>query len=346
MTDNICQRAFNYDLPDAYIAERPAYPYDTARLLQIDRKTESITDSTFSAIGAFLRPEDLLVFNNSKVIPARLLGHLGEAAKKVEILLINEVSPNIWMALGKPLKKFKTDEVISFSSSLKAKILKRVDQNKVLLEFLNLPDNSALHKELQTTGLMPIPPYIRKGLSDAQDVIDYQSQFARFDGSIAAPTASLHFTPELIERIKGQGVAIETLTLHVGVASFLPLWNEEDTTITPPAAENFQISDATWQAILAAKAAGRRVIAVGTTVVRALESRALGLNEGQTELFISPGFEFKICSAIITNFHQPRTTHLLLVEAFMGRELLEKTYNYALDNNLRFLSYGDGMLIE
>ena len=193
---------------------------------------------------------------------------------------------------------------------------------------------------------MPIPPYIRGGKSDEQDTLDYQTHFAKAagNGSIAAPTASLHFTPELVATIKSKGIQMINLTLHVGLASFLPLWNDSVENLTPPGKEEFVVEESTWQTISNHKSTGGRVIAVGTTVVRALESRVREM-EGETELFITPGFDFKMVDAMVTNFHQPATTHLLLVEAFIGKNLLRESYEYAIRNDFRFLSYGDGMLL-
>ena len=206
---------------------------------------------------------------------------------------------------------------------------------------------------LHAVGHMPIPPYIRRGISDEQDRADYQTFFAANDGSIAAPTASLHFTPELFERIRARGAAVRFLTLHVGAASFLPLWHGDEDELRKPGAERFYYDPTVLTDCAAARARGGRVIAVGTTVVRALESHAAHAHKGgdksatllSTELFITPGYQFALVDALVTNFHQPRTTHLLLVESLLGRARLQRVYEYALAHDFRFLSYGDGMFI-
>ena len=234
---------FQYDLPAEKIAQRPVYPYDQAKLLLINRESSSLKESIFANIADFLQPTDLLVFNDTTVSPARLFGRFADSDGQVEILLVEQTAADTWQCLARPLKKFHVDREIQFDGELIATIGKRLD-NLVSLKF-NYPD------KLESTGTMPIPPYIRGGRSDQQDTLDYQTHFAKAAGncSIAAPTASLHFTPELLTKIKSTGVQAINLTLHVGLASFLPLWNESVENLSPPGKEEFIVEDSTWQAI-------------------------------------------------------------------------------------------------
>lgn len=322
-------------------------------MLCIDRAAGTISESTFSALAEKLRADDLLVFNNSRVIPARLRGTIGTGGAACEVLLLRAVSETRWLAIGRPLRKFSGGVILEFDSEVRAAVIERVGTQEVLLDFSPSKGGALERAALERVGLMPIPPYIRGGLSDDKDREDYQSRFAAHDGSVAAPTASLHFTASLLDALKKKGIECEEVTLHVGTASFLPLWNEGEgeSELKKPGRERYLFGGDAQRRIFEAKRAGRRVIAVGTTVARALESIA---QQGElprqgewreSELFIEPGFRFAAIDGLITNFHQPRTTHLLLVQAIMGRELLERSYSYALQNGLRFLSYGDGMLI-
>jgi S-adenosylmethionine:tRNA ribosyltransferase-isomerase len=348
-------KAFSYELTDDRIAQRPVHPPEAAKLLVYGRADGSIQDSTYDQITSFVRPNDIFVFNNSKVIPARLFGKLQNT--NIEILLLKRIQDGQWLCLGKPMKKFIAGAKIDFGAGLSGIIKERTGQKEVLVSFevdASLSDhNSTIDEKIFEIGNMPIPPYIRGGKSDAQDKLDYQTIFARHDGSIAAPTASLHFSTELKSKMLNFGATIEEVTLHVGAASFLPLWDEVDETpIERPGIELFKYDSKLLEKLNDRKRQGYRVIAVGTTVVRALESMALFSTQTdsstlhETDLFITPGFEFKVCDDLVTNFHQPKTTHLLLVEAFMGRSALSSIYEHALDSGYRFLSYGDGMIIK
>lgn len=335
---------FNYELLQEKIAQRPVYPYDSAKLLVLDRKGSSVEESVFSNISEFLFEDDILVFNNTSVIPARLFGSFADTGGKVELLLVKEINHNTWECLARPAKKLKIGREIIISDDLRIVIKERIEDVRVVVEFVN-----AKKENIYKNGNMPIPPYIRKGHSDDQDKIDYQTIFAKDEGSIAAPTASLHFTNSLMDKIKAKGVEVENVTLHVGAASFLPLWKEEDEELKEPGEELYKITKDLFDKLKKAKEDGRRIVAVGTTVVRAIETAARNEKVDtleETKLFITPGFDFKFVDAMITNFHQPATTHIMLMQAFMGYDLLEKSYNYALENNFRFLSYGDGMLIS
>ena len=346
---------FSYELPQDRIAQRPVMPYDQAKLLVVRRDTGVINNVEFSDLPDLLGPKDLLVFNNSRVIPARLMGTITKTNTAAEVVLHREIGPDLWVCLGKPLRKFGRNSRLEFSDGVQATVLDRLGGREVLLKF-QTPGDVGIRGLLDKIGLMPIPPYIRGGVADDQDRKDYQSMFAAHDGSIAAPTASLHFTPELLVKLNKKGISIEYVTLHVGPASFLALWDQgQDGAVAkaaPPGKEDLVFSEALLQRLRSWKAGGGRVIAVGTTVVRALESLAAvgagSCKDGDilnTDLFIYPGFKFNLVDALVTNFHQPRTTHILLVQALLGRVLLKQSYDYALQNDFRFLSYGDGMAI-
>ena len=341
---------FNYDLPQEKIAQRPVYPPESAKLLVCNKSNPEkivLTDSTFTEIPSYLNPMDLLVINNTKVIPARLFGKV--ASSNVEVLLLKRIKADQWIALGKPGKKLQPKKVINFSKedssasvNLTATIIDRDQDNTFRIVFKS--ENYSTDQAIEKIGNMPIPPYIRKGHSDEKDKEDYQTIFAKINGSIAAPTASLHFSPKLIDEIKQKGIKVAFLTLHVGSASFLPIYR--DGKLVPPGTESYECSQETYELIKRTKEEGGRVIAVGTTVTRALESIAQSNSlKGDTTLFITPEYKFKFVDSLITNFHQPGTTHLYIVEAMLGREGVDQVYQHALKSEYRFLSYGDGMMI-
>jgi S-adenosylmethionine:tRNA ribosyltransferase-isomerase len=340
--------AYSYDLPDSRIAQRPVYPSESAKMLVVSRQTGEIEHRTFEDIVEFVKPGDHLVFNDTKVIPARLFGKLeGAEGYDVEVVLLEELEKNQWSALGFPMRKIRSARQIFFNDHLRAEVLPSPVEDRLLLRF-NSESQSEVERLLNEHGTMPIPPYIRHGRGDEQDRKDYQSIFATHPGSVAAPTASLHFTERLIERLISEGgCKIDRVTLHVGTASFQPIFVNGE--LRKPGQERFVVPGDVLTSLAETKRRGGRVIAVGTTVVRALESAARATAQSDrlstTELFIEPGFEFKLVDKLVTNFHQPRTTHLLLVEALLGKENLNKCYNAALANDYRFLSYGDGMLI-
>jgi S-adenosylmethionine:tRNA ribosyltransferase-isomerase len=338
---------YTYELPDERIAQRPVHPPESAKMLVYSRSEEGIGHSTFSQIGSYLRPGDHLVFNDTKVIPARLFGSLEEpSGYQVEVVLLHEVAPHEWEALGFPMRRIRAASVVYFNPSLRAVVLPSRVDDRLRLRFES-DDPTQISALLYEHGTMPIPPYIRNGRGDEQDRTDYQSIFAQHPGSVAAPTASLHFTQPLIDDlVRNVGCKVDRLTLHVGTASFQPIY--VNGVLRLPGEERFQVPTDVWERVQTSKASGGRVIAVGTTVVRALESAARSSSRGemgQTQLFIEPGFKFEVVDALVTNFHQPRTTHLLLVEALLGHAGIDACYRAALDNGYRFLSYGDGMLI-
>lgn len=316
-------------------------------MLVVDRSGGELRHETFAGICSFLRPNDRLVFNDTRVIPARFYPHIDSASgHQVELVLLREVGFNEWLAIGYPMRRIRAARALLFGENLVATNLPSESPDRIHLRF-DTASREETFRLIDELGTMPIPPYIRKGRGDEQDKIDYQSIFAEHAGSVAAPTASLHFSKTLIDTIRSTvGCQIDTVTLHVGAASFQPvLVNGE---LRAPGAEEFNVPPSLVQSLLRSKASGGRVIAVGTTVVRALESAArieASRGSGDTSLFIQPDFTFELIDALVTNFHQPGTTHLLLVEALLGRELLSRVYSSALESDYRFLSYGDGMLI-
>lgn len=339
---------FFYDLPDARIAQRPVHPPESAKLLVYNPKNATPVDATFANIGTFLRAGDALVFNNSKVLPARLFGAF-RGGGEVELLLMKRISDGLWECMGRPLKKFKPDTVITLTDTLQATVKERIGEKAALIQFQTTQEGS-IDAAILSHGCMPIPPYIRRGHGDAEDVTDYQSIFARVDGSVAAPTASLHFSDTLVAELKEMGLHFFEVTLHVGAASFLAVWEpDRGDTIQSPGVEYYVHSSSLPRELEHVREQGGRVIAVGTTVTRALESmyRSPQSQDGElchTDLFITPGYKFQSLDGLVTNFHQPGTTHLLLVESILGKEALTLCYEHALNNEYRFLSYGDGCL--
>lgn len=333
---------FSYDLPEDRIAQRPVHPADSARMLVADRAAGTFAHRTFRDLPGFLREDDLLVLNNTRVVPARLFGTIEGTGADAEVLLLEEGEENIWRCLGRPLKKLKPGSRILFGSELAGEFLCRAGDFEFVMKFI-CPEGAPVRKALRRAGTMPIPPYIRDGKGDAEDESDYQTIFAEVEGSSAAPTASLHFTDRLLDEIRRAGCRMAFVTLHVGSASFRPVVQGDE--LREPDAERFSVPAETASLIAERRSKGGRVIAVGTTVVRALETAGSASAGGKTDLFIKPGHRFAAVDALVTNFHQPGTTHLLLVEAILGRTLLELSYAAALSEGYRFLSYGDGMFI-
>ena len=334
---------FTYTLPSELIAQRPWDPADEAKLLVVDRSTKSITIELFRELPRHLASGDLLVLNDTRVMPARLFGECD--GRSVEVLLVSELSENCWRVMGRPMKHLRRGGEIRFGDILIGKV--EANEEGEARCFFSTEDGTSVRTAINNAGTMPIPPYIREGRGDEQDRADYQTIFARNEGSIAAPTASLHFTERLLNECRDRGVGIVFLTLHVGTASFVPVYRAGSNELRPPESEQFSVPQKTIEEVARVRRSGGRVIAVGTTVARALESAGasqLSL-QGNTELFITPGYEWTLTSSLVTNFHQPGTTHLLLVEALLGRAMLAEVYQRALSEPLRFLSYGDGMIV-
>mgnify|MGYP000080908002 CR=1 FL=1 len=344
---------FRYHLPAERIAQRPVVPYDRAKLLVLRRENGELFETCFTDLVPLLSAADLLVFNNTRVIPARLFGEIAGRKGEVEVFLLSEEKPDLWLCLGRPLKKFDCGVNVLFKDGLTATVLEKTGKAQLRLAFSSCgPKN--IRSLIFAQGRMPIPPYIRGGKSDESDRLDYQTMFAAIDGSIACPTAGLHFTPALVSAVQRHGCCMEYVTLHVGESSIRPLWRDGQ---EEAGAEYEQIGSEKylWDGTLLdrcreIKRQNGRVIAVGTTVVRALESMVREKHGAkcwvETDLCISPGYEFQVVDAMVTNFHQPGTSHLLMVEAFIGsRRILADCYQYALEHDFRFLSYGDGMMI-
>jgi S-adenosylmethionine:tRNA ribosyltransferase-isomerase len=337
---------FDFDLPEALIATRPTRPRTSARLLLAEG--DGISDRRVSDLVDILQPGDRLVLNNTKVIPARLFGtrQRGEAVAKVEITLL-EPRPDGWRALAKPLRKVQVGEVIRFSERLFANVRSKTETDLTLAFDLTGADFDAA---LAEAGVMPLPPYIAaKRAADDQDRTDYQTVFARHAGAVAAPTASLHFDEPLLRALAAKGVTFTEVTLHVGAGTFLPV-KVEDVTSHKMHAEWGRVTAAAAEDINATKRAGGRVIPVGTTALRLIESAAddngvLHPWEGETDIFIYPGYRFRVTDALMTNFHLPKSTLVMLVAALMGERQIRAIYDHAIRNGYRFFSYGDSSLL-
>ena len=336
---------FDFDLPEGLIATRPARPRTSARLLLAEGG--AIRDLHVRDLIDVFRPSDRLVLNNTRVIPARLSGQRqrGTAVARVEITLM-EPAADGWRAMAKPLRKLAVGEEIVFSPMLSATVAEKSDTDLRLVFNLTGEDFDAA---LAQAGAMPLPPYIAaKRAPDAQDDDDYQTVFARHKGAVAAPTASLHFDAALLEALRAKGVAFTEVTLHVGAGTFLPV-KVEDVTTHRMHAEWGQVSAEAADQINATKAAGGRVIPVGTTALRLIETAARSGRvepwEGPTDIFIYPGFVFHATDALMTNFHLPKSTLLMLVSALMGKDRMDRIYAHAIAGEYRFFSYGDASLL-
>ena len=329
---------YHYDLPDGAIALRPANPRDSARLLCATGG--ALSDHTVADLPSILRPGDRLVVNDSKVVPARLVGTRGRGAAVagVELLLLAELSPNRWSAFAKPAKKMQPGDRLRFGD-VEAEVEER-DGAVITARFLQNP---------LTAGAMPLPPYIAAQREpDAQDFSDYQTVYADPAGSVAAPTAGLHFTEVLLTKLADMGVATTRVTLHVGAGTFLPVKDDIDSHVMH--AEWGSVSGAAAAEMIATKNNGGRLVAVGTTALRLMETAArsgtIAPFTGDTTLFIRPGFTFHAADLLLTNFHLPRSTLLMLVAAFTGYERMRAIYDHALKGGYRFYSYGDASLLE
>ena len=337
---------FDFDLPEALIATRPARPRTHARLLLAEG--DRISDRHVYDLIDIFRPGDRLVLNNTKVLPARLFGtrRRGEAVARVEVTLLEPV-PRGWRALAKPLRKVRPGEVIRFSDRLSATVAEKSATDLVLHFDLSGEDFDAA---LAEAGVMPLPPYIAaKRAADDQDRTDYQTVFARHAGAVAAPTASLHFDEPLLRALAAKGVEFTEVTLHVGAGTFLPV-KVEDVTTHRMHAEWGRVTAAAADEINATKRAGGRVIPVGTTALRLIESAAdeagvLHPFEAETDIFIYPGYRFRVTDALMTNFHLPKSTLMMLVSALMGKDRIDRIYSHAIEQGYRFFSYGDSSLL-
>ena len=335
---------FDYDLPLELIAQSPTEKRDDCRLLLIDRENKTYKNSTFKNIIDYLNKGDVLVRNNTKVIPARLFGIKDKTNAKVEVLLLNDLGNDVYECLCGNAKTIKVDTIIHFKDDiLVGKCVKVLDEGIRHIKFYY---KGIFLEELDKIGLMPLPPYIHKQVSNNND---YQTVYAKVSGSAAAPTAGFHFTNELIDALKNKGVEIVDITLNIGLGTFRPI-KVNDTKDHKMHEETYEISKNAAESLNLAKKEGRRIIAIGTTSVRTLEANFRKYNEfkeekSSTNIFISPGYEYKTIDGLITNFHLPKSTLIMLVSAFMGRKFTLEVYNYAVKEKYRFFSFGDAMFI-
>jgi len=339
---------FDYELPEELVAQHPPAERDASRMLLVHRRTLEWRDSDFASLPGYLRAKDVLVLNNTRVFPARLVGRRVPTGGKVELLLLREIESNVWSTLTRPARRLRNGAQIKFGESqLQALVIESLDDGVRLVRFESA---RPLDQVIDQIGQTPLPPYIRR----AEDPCDedrerYQTIYARERGAIAAPTAGLHFTSRILREIEARGVRVAQITLHVGYGTFEPV-RVADLSRHQVAPEWFSITDEVAELINQARATGGRVIAAGTTTTRALESSSsndgrIRAGSGWTDLTIVPGYEFRAVDALFTNFHLPRSSLLILVSAFAGRPLILAAYRHAVSKGYRFYSYGDCMLI-
>jgi S-adenosylmethionine:tRNA ribosyltransferase-isomerase len=340
---------FDYELPPELIASEPARPRDASRMMVLDRRTGSLKDSTFRELPGFLRQSDVLVLNDTRVIRARIQGKLERSTgttRQVEVLFAAPLSQRAWEVMCKPGKRIRTGDRIVFGNGELAGTFGELREQG--LRLLELNSSEPVETFLEGHGQIPLPPYIERQ-NTAADAVDYQTVYSTVEGAVAAPTAGLHFTESMLDRIESQGVEILKITLHVGIGTFLPVRSEDPRQhVLRP--ERFEITKETAARLNAARDAARRIIAVGTTTTRTLEhvvsSRGrFEAGQGEAGLYILPGYEFKTVNGLLTNFHLPKSTLLMLVSAFAARTTILNAYRHAVEHRYRFYSYGDCMLI-
>lgn len=337
---------FDFELPEELIAQTPLKNRTASRLLVVNETTHSLEDKHFNDILDELEEGDTLVINDTRVLPARLHGEKVDTGAHIEVLLLHNTQVDVWETLVKPAKRMKVGTVVSFGDGrLKAVVRQELEQGGRMIEFQY---EGVFLEILESLGEMPLPPYIKERLEDKDR---YQTVYARENGSAAAPTAGLHFTKELMDQIREKGVHIAPITLHVGLGTFRPVSveNLEDHKMH---SEYYRITEETADIVNQTKAAGKRVIAVGTTSIRTLETVASANNgklvatSGWTDIFISPGYQFAIVDAFITNFHLPKSTLVMLVSAYLGRDFTLEAYHHAIQERYRFFSFGDAMFVH
>ena len=343
---NYTTKDFDFDLPEELIAQTPLKDRTSSRLLVVNKTTHTIEDKHFSDLLDELEEGDTLVVNNTRVLPARLYGTKEETGAHIEVLLLTNTEGDKWETLVKPAKRMKVGSVVTFGDGrLKATVVEELEQGGRIIEFSY---EGVFLEVLESLGEMPLPPYIKERLEDKER---YQTVYAKENGSAAAPTAGLHFTEELMQQIRDKGVNIVPVTLHVGLGTFRPVSVDslEDHKMH---SEYYNVSKETADMIEATKKAGKRVIAVGTTSIRTLETVARDNNghvvsaSGWTDIFISPGYEFRVVDAFVTNFHLPKSTLVMLVSAYLGREFTLEAYQHAIEERYRFFSFGDAMFVH
>lgn len=334
---------FYYDLPEECIAQEPLQQRDSSKMLLLNKKNGEINHKHFKDITHYLKKGDVLVMNNTRVLPARLFGIKKETGANIELLLLKRLDLTTWEVMAKPAKRLKVGSVIFFHETLSAVVKEIKEEGIRIVEFLY---DGIFEEILDVLGTMPLPPYIHKKLEDKER---YQTVYSKVDGSAAAPTAGLHFTKELLANLEKIGVQLEYVTLHVGLGTFRPVM-VEDVTKHRMHTEYYSISEDVAQRINQAKSEGRRIICVGTTSVRTLESAAqdgkLSNLSGWTDIFIYPPYQFQMVDALITNFHLPESTLLMLVSAMSNKEFVMNAYKTAIEQNYRFFSFGDAMFIH
>ncbi len=341
--DILNKKTYYYELPESLIAQTPATPRDSSRLLVYDRKTDTVQHKIFRDIIDFLKPGDVLVLNNSRVIPARIIGNKIDTNAKIEILLQKRINLTNWSVVAKPAKRLKIGSIVKFSDELSCKIVSKGEYGECEIEFIF---NGVFEDILDRVGSMPLPHYIK---TDLQDKERYQTVYSKTKGSSAAPTAGLHWTKELLQKAKDKGVTILEVMLHVGLGTFRPV-KEDNILKHKMHSEYYVLTKEVADQINQAKKEGRRIIAVGTTSVRVLESASdengvLHEKSGETSIFIYPPYKMKVVDALITNFHLPESTLIMLVASMMGVEKTLEIYNLAVKEKYRFFSFGDAMFI-
>ena len=337
---------FNYNLPKKFIAQYPEKRRDHSKLMVINKDTGEIEHRKFYNIVDYMRKNDLLVVNNTKVFPARLFATKDRTDAKVEVFLLRELSENLWEVMVRPARKVRIGNKLVFTKDLMCDVIDNTVSGGRVVRFEY--EKGDFHKIIDKIGTSPLPPYINRE-ADKNDKKRYQTVYAASKGAVAAPTAGLHFTDGLINKLKDKGVKIETVTLHIGLGTFRPV-QVEDLNRHQMDSEYFEVSTDTSMAINQARKRHRKIVAVGTSTVRALETIAISgfqvtPKRGWTDKFIYPPYEYKMVDKVITNFHSPQSTLLMMVSAFAGRKLIKKAYLEAKKNNYRFLSYGDAMII-
>ncbi|HFU3985178.1 TPA: tRNA preQ1(34) S-adenosylmethionine ribosyltransferase-isomerase QueA [Streptococcus suis] len=337
---------FDFELPEELIAQVPLEKRDSSKLLILDREQQSMVDSHFDHIIDQLHPGDALVMNNTRVLPARLYGYKPETNGHVELLLLKNTQGDQWEVLAKPAKRLRVGTTVAFGDGrLTATIVEELEHGGRIVEFAY---EGIFLEVLESLGEMPLPPYIHEKLEDRER---YQTVYAKENGSAAAPTAGLHFTQELLEKIEAKGVKLVYLTLHVGLGTFRPV-SVDNVDEHEMHSEFYNLSAEAAQTLNQVKADGGRIVAVGTTSIRTLETIGnkfdgrLEADSGWTNIFIKPGYEFRIVDAFSTNFHLPKSTLVMLVSAFAGREFVLEAYKHAVEENYRFFSFGDAMFIQ
>lgn len=337
---------FDFDLPDELIAQKPLESRENSRMLCVNRQENAWRDENFANFPNLLKETDILVLNNTKVFPARLLGK-SETGANIELFLVKETEQGLWETLARPARRLKTGKKVLFGENLTAEVLEKTEEGRVIVKF---ESNGDFDETLDKIGKTPLPPYIKRDEATAdEDRERYQTIFAKNRGAIAAPTAGLHFTPEVLEKIKNKGVEIVEITLHVGYGTFEPV-RVSDLSEHSVMPEQTEISEESAQILNEAKSQERRIIAVGTTSTRALESSVstdgkIIAGKREANLTITPGYKFRLIDGLLTNFHLPQSSLLVLVSTFAGHELTMNAYKHAVAQKYRFYSYGDCMFI-